>query len=340
MRIAIMQPYFFPYHGYFELIQKSDLFIFYTDVQYIQRGWVNRNRIRSPDGWRHLTVPVKHAPLQTLIHEIKTEENWLSKHLRTLEVVYGQTRCRAHPVFTMFKQTAEETVPDLCSLLMRSVERTSRLLGLKTPFADSRSLGATGKHQDRVIDICKKVGATTCVCPSGSNTLYNLDDFAKQGITLEIMGCTTYQNKLSILDVMLGGGLNAIVYASRHGHSARVAKDIGWHHVFNAKDNPDLKCFDIILFVCPTYGDGELPPAMENYLLTLNGRKKYAICELGHYHGYENLQFGAATIIERHLDALGWQKFAPTLSLDAQPHIDWDNLRPWKEELEQCLSTA
>lgn len=331
MKIAIMQPYFFPYYGYFEMVGKVDLFVFYTDVQYIQRGWVNRNRIRSREGWQYLTVPIQHASLTTPIYKIQTVGDFVTKHLRTLETTYGQKRCRSHPLVQMYEQVARSTTPSLCELLKQTIEKTSQFLNFPTCFTDSRSLNGAGSYQDRVIDLCKKTGANHLINSPGTLHMYRAEDFAAEGIKLEVLELTDFPNKLSILDVILGDELKCIVYASRHGHSSRVAQDIGWKHIFNAKDKPDLSCFGTILFVCPTYGDAELHPAMEDYLLTLGGKKQYVVCELGHYHGYEKTNFGAAAIIEKHLDALGWRKIAPLLSLDSQPHIRWDKLHAWKE---------
>ncbi|MFX1555850.1 MAG: WbqC family protein [Promethearchaeota archaeon] len=75
MKIGIMQPYFLPYIAYFSLINLVDKFIYYDDVQYIKRGWVNRNRIKIGDEWKYITLPIKKAPLSNKINEIFIVDN-------------------------------------------------------------------------------------------------------------------------------------------------------------------------------------------------------------------------------------------------------------------------
>ena len=88
MRLAIMQPYFFPYLGYYSLIKKSDKFILFDTVQFIRRGWIERNRILKPvEGWQYVGVPLVKKPLLTPIHEmeIKVQEDWKGKLILQLE---------------------------------------------------------------------------------------------------------------------------------------------------------------------------------------------------------------------------------------------------------------
>lgn len=87
MKLAVMQPYFFPYTGYFSLISSADKFILLDTVQYIRHGWVNRNRILKPNGqdWQYISVPLKKHPRNALIQAIEAkEEDWKSKLLGQL----------------------------------------------------------------------------------------------------------------------------------------------------------------------------------------------------------------------------------------------------------------
>lgn len=125
------------------------------------------------------------------------------------------------------------------------------------------------------------------------------------------------------------------IYASKHGRSKKVAQRFDNNH--NAETYPALD-EDVILFVCPTYGDEELPPAMEQFLMSIKEQdKQYVICELGNYYGYDDFRFGALKIIDAHLKNLGWREFFPALSLDSMPYIDWDTFNRWKEELDHAL---
>jgi hypothetical protein len=88
MRIAIMQPYFFPYLGYYSLIKESDKFILFDTVQYIRHGWITRNRVLKPiEGWQYIFVPLEKHGITTIINQvrIKNSENWKDKIIRQLE---------------------------------------------------------------------------------------------------------------------------------------------------------------------------------------------------------------------------------------------------------------
>lgn len=128
-----------------------------------------------------------------------------------------------------------------------------------------------------------------------------------------------------------------VLYDSKHGHSKKVALAIS--NLAQQVSKQTKICADIVVFVCPTYGDEELPHNMEDFLQALEVKdKKYVICELGNYYGFENFEFGAAKIIEWELNRRGWKKFFPSFSLDSLPEIDWEPWEKWKKELQDVLS--
>jgi hypothetical protein len=176
MRVAIMQPYFFPYVGYFELIAGVDRFVLLDDVQYIRRGWVNRNRIRSfqdTRGWQYLTIPVEHAPRDTPINRIRVDRadpDWPARHQRTLAHVYGRTILE-HPLYAAFTRAAERRTPSLVEVLHQFLRDTCRHLGIETPFETSEQFGVTASGEDRILDLCEAVGATVYVNLPGGRTL-------------------------------------------------------------------------------------------------------------------------------------------------------------------------
>jgi flavodoxin len=125
----------------------------------------------------------------------------------------------------------------------------------------------------------------------------------------------------------------AVLYFSKGGSSLKVAESFGLPLV-NVNDAPDLNKYNALIVVCPTYGDEELPPEMEDFLIKLKiTNKKYAVCELGNRFGHEGEEgFGAAIIIEYFLNKLNWKKI-DRLSLDSVPDIDWSDLKKWTEML-------
>lgn len=126
------------------------------------------------------------------------------------------------------------------------------------------------------------------------------------------------------------------LYDSIHGKSKKVASLLPNHiHVSNIKK---IEKYDFFIFICPTYGDEELPIEMENFIIKLKTKNKYyTICELGNYFG-DTYDFGAKIIIEKLLQNLNWKKFHPCLSLDSMPNIQWNDFYKWKEKVHEILS--
>ena len=124
---------------------------------------------------------------------------------------------------------------------------------------------------------------------------------------------------------------NLVLYYSKGGSSLRVAEQFGVT-TKNITEKPNLKKYEDIIIVCPTYGDEELPRQMEDYLRRIKVKNKnYAICELGNYFGFEK-EFGALKIIKKQLSTLEWN-LLDHVSLDSVPEVDWGKLKNWKEKL-------
>jgi len=195
-----MQPYFFPYIGYFELMEAVDLFVFLTDVQYIRRGWVNRNRIRAKDKpFQHLTVPVKQQHQSDPIKDIQIAEgDWCASHLQILRHTYGKQQ---HPLLDLYVTLGKHNY--LCPMLMDSLVATARIMGLDTQFMDSNGL-SEARGQQRIMEICERLGVGTYINLPGGRDLYQPEKFAEKGIDLQFMVPTSHPNKFSVIDLMLG----------------------------------------------------------------------------------------------------------------------------------------
>jgi flavodoxin len=131
----------------------------------------------------------------------------------------------------------------------------------------------------------------------------------------------------------------ALIYASERGLTRQVAGQIvqNLRHptdLFEASAARDLEAFRTLILVAPTHGDAELHDDMESFLqrLTLRGRR-YVLCELGNYYGYDEPGFGSVRIMRARLNALDWSEAFPSLSLDALPELDWPDLAAWIERL-------
>jgi hypothetical protein len=222
MIASIMQPYLLPYIGYFQLIACSDIFVAHDDIQYIKGGWINRNRILlngEPD-W--ITLPVAAADHRLSIRErrYRQPEHHVPKMLRRIEAAY-----RAAPFFDIafpfLRDALSLDEPNVAAFNLFVLKCLTNRIGIRTPVVVSSSLGMGEeiRGQDRVIAICRRVGATRYVNPIGGTSLYDTGRFADAGIALNFLksSASTYQQFrqtpvpfLSIVDVLMFNDETAI----------------------------------------------------------------------------------------------------------------------------------
>lgn len=208
MKVAIMQPYFFPYGGYFQLMKSVDKFIFLDDVQYVRRGWINRNKISDPSkkSQINLTVPVKKSTQNTLILNMKICDGWVEKHLKTFKHVYGKTVI-SHPLYKFYSSFND--FDSLNELLIASLTWTANYLKIKNDFMTSSEINCDGHGQDKIINLCKAVNGTEyCNLPGGIN-LYNSDFFEKNGLKLNFID-TSYHERISILETIFHENISSL----------------------------------------------------------------------------------------------------------------------------------
>ena len=213
-----MQPYFFPYLGYFDLIRRTDRWIVFDTVQYMRHGWMNRNRILHPtNGWQYIIVPLRKHPLQTSIRDILTNDDipWRNRILGQL----AHYRKRA-PHFAAVTRLVEDGLADgedrLSRLNTRLLDRVCTYLGIPFPFSYfsemKLDLPAIQSPGEWALRIAQQLGAGEYVNPSGGEHLFNRDAFARSGIRLTIRhlppmtyrcGGLVFQPDLSIIDVLM-----------------------------------------------------------------------------------------------------------------------------------------
>ena len=200
MRLALMQPCFAPYAGYFRLLVAADVFVFHDDTQYVKQSWLNRNRLTRHDGTQGwLTIPVADAPTGTRIRDVRlapdADRLWRKQYRQFKALVRDGSYLGEHDL-------AGQT--HLAPPTVASVEIGARKLGLPkddhpctSGFADE--LNPDAKGQERVLDICKYFFATEYVNASGGINLYDPDLFARHGVKLKIL--KPYQgNMVSIIE--------------------------------------------------------------------------------------------------------------------------------------------
>lgn len=190
-RIAIMQPYFFPYLGYFQLMAAVDRFVVYDDVQYMVGGWINRNRIHDPQKeWRYLNVQLRGASPNKLIHEVEVETNarWRRKAMGALRSTYGQ-RPFAKEIMPAVEDIINFSEPGLSEFLTNSLQVIARVLELDTAIVPtSRKYDNQGMDRmERIVDICRQEKGTVYINAIGGKELYEKKAFAEEGIELRFL---------------------------------------------------------------------------------------------------------------------------------------------------------
>lgn len=212
MKLAIMQPYLFPYIGYFQLIHASDLFLIYDDVAYIKRGYINRNRVLAPNGATRFTVPVPGASQNKIISDLKFSTD-VAKVLKTIEHSYLKAPY-FDPVFPLIKQILEHEDRSISSVCQKSFQTIFSYLGLDKQFVKTSELeyDRTVSARDRLVALCHKFDADCYINAPGGRSLYAKTDFAQQGIDLRFIeslsveyeqGNEEFVPNLSIIDVLM-----------------------------------------------------------------------------------------------------------------------------------------
>ena len=211
--VAIMQPYFFPYLGYYQLVAASDVFVFYDDVHFIKRGWINRNRILVNGAPSYITVALEGASQNKLIRDIAVLDN-RPKLLRSIELAYGKApffRQAIEPV----KEVLNAPVSHIGELAALSVTTVMDYLGLERSYRVSGRDFAETRHlhrADRLIAIAKACGAQHYINAPGGRELYEKSYFRQQGITLQFLeplltpypqGSAPFVPGLSVIDAMM-----------------------------------------------------------------------------------------------------------------------------------------
>ena len=213
MKVAVMQPYFFPYIGYFQLIKMVDKFVFLDNVNYINKGWINRNKILAHGKSHDFVVPLKGASQNKKINEIlvDSESKLLKKFTSTILNSY-KNHPNFKPVSHLIEKSLFETGGSLADMAIQSIVCTTRYLGIDCEFINSSDLDIDSRGEERIIDICVKLGASEYFNLPGGAGLYNQENFLHRNIKLDFIvpRLLQYNQKsrefvsgLSIIDMLM-----------------------------------------------------------------------------------------------------------------------------------------
>jgi len=221
VKVGIMQPYFFPYLGYWQLINAVDRYVVYDDVTYIKGGWINRNNILL-NGVKYLiTLPLEQASSFKNINEIDVTHNEiaLSKVIKTLKSAYSKA-----PYYPLIMPMVEKLLREntkIAGLNYNSIREIGRYLGITTEIILSSELKKDNslKAQEKVLHINKLLGSDTYYNAIGGLELYSREEFEKHGMGLYFVQMgdiqyPQYKNEfvsgLSIVDVLMFNSVETI----------------------------------------------------------------------------------------------------------------------------------
>jgi hypothetical protein len=218
--VAVHQPQYLPWLGYFDKIDRADIFCFLDNVQYKKNEWQNRNRIKTANGWQWVTTPVLYQFPQK-INEVKINSrvNWKRKHLQALLTNY-----RKAPFFgeyiDFFEQLYSKDWQRLADLNVYLILNILQMLNLEPkPTVMASDLQLSDDPSDRLIDICKTLGADSYLSGQDGIKYMNIERFRLRGIKIIVQDFKhpvypqlfgTFQSHLSIVDLLFNCGPQSI----------------------------------------------------------------------------------------------------------------------------------
>lgn len=236
MKLAIMQPYFFPYIGYFQLISEVDKYILYDNLNYIKEGWVNKNRILVPNQKdTYIIVPVKNKSSNKKIKDIEIDDTkpWRKKMINTLNLCYRKSKYYDQLIhclegiinseYQFLSDFNKSSIFKICSLL--NIEHKLEIESEKYYFVEDiikekMNTEDFNIHLEdkvlRIFEICEKEKADAFINAIGGTSIYSKIDFLNQGINLSFLNTQDVQyeqrsqsfySNLSIIDVLMNCGI-------------------------------------------------------------------------------------------------------------------------------------
>ncbi|MBW2516470.1 MAG: WbqC family protein [Deltaproteobacteria bacterium] len=225
MIVAVHQPQYLPWLGYFDKMRRADVFCYLNDVQYKKNEWQNRNRIKTARGWQWLTVPVRyHFPEKINEVKINNTTGWQKKHLQALVTNYSRA-----PFYKTYSAIFEETFAReweiISELNIHLLAHLREALGINAkPTVISSDLKLREEPTDRLIDICKAMGADTYLAGQGGADYMDLERFENEGIQVIIQDFKhpvyaqlfeDFEPYLSIVDLLFNCGPESLQMIER-----------------------------------------------------------------------------------------------------------------------------
>ncbi|MFA5118425.1 MAG: WbqC family protein [Candidatus Omnitrophota bacterium] len=221
MIVSVHQPQYIPWLGYFDKIARSDCFVFLDNVQYKEREFQNRNKIRTKDGWVWLTVPVVSKGLgRQKIADVAIDNGfaWRKQHLKSWEVWYARSPFFKEN-FAFFEKIYTSEWDKLAQLNIYIIQYVLKMLGVEKPVFFESVLQTTTTKTERIIEICRKLKADVYLSGAGGRDYIEADKFREAGIELRYqdfihpeyrqqfsLSGKDFISHLSIFDLLLNEG--------------------------------------------------------------------------------------------------------------------------------------
>ena len=221
---VVLQPGYLPWLGFFDQLHRSDVFVYYDDVQYDKHGWRNRNRIKTQSGPLWLTVPVRHGSEgfpRILDVEIDARTPWARKHVTSIRQAYARA-----PFLAAYMPALEELLhrkwERLVDLDVACTGLMAEWFGLRRRIERSSTLEVGGDRSERLVNICRHLGASRYVSGDSARSYLDVPLFERHGILVEWQQYTHpvypqlhggFVSHLSALDLLLNCGDRAPLIA-------------------------------------------------------------------------------------------------------------------------------
>lgn len=188
MKIVISQPMFFPWVGMFEQIRLADVYVHYDDVQFSKGSLVNRIQVKTPDGFKWLTVPLDNLRLGQQIKEVKleTRRDWRRQHLDFLAQVYAPAPYKDE-MLDLVKSVYSKEAATIAEVAIASIQEVCAYFDFERPgkFLLSSTLGIPGRGSQRVLDIVKQLGGDIYITGHGARSYLEHEKFEAEGVRVE-----------------------------------------------------------------------------------------------------------------------------------------------------------
>ena len=230
--VGIVQSCYVPWKGYFDLVNSVDEFILYDDRQFTRRDWRNRNRIKTRDGTRWLTIPVQSRGLyeQRIDETLISDAGWADVHWKTIVHSYAGA-----PYFADYRGQVEGTYRAVAAerrlshVNRRFLETFGDILGIRTRLSWSTDYAVEGTKTDRLVALCEAAGATEYLSGPRAREYLDEEQFAQAGIRLTYFDYSDYpeyeqphppfEHTVSILDLVFSAGPDASRYLKSFAHA-------------------------------------------------------------------------------------------------------------------------